>query len=113
MTDYSPITKDHNWFTGAKKIFQFKIDTTDDITGWSLVWELRKSPTEDTFMIHKTETDGLQVDNPTKTVTLTVNAADTDDLEPGEYSHGLKRDTAGSETILSQGEAVLQQAASH
>lgn len=111
MPEEAAITSDHKWFTGAKKVIGFAIDTEDDTADWTLLWALRKSPTEDEALIEIITGDQLVGDG--STVTLTVAAADTEDLEPGEYAHALKRTDTDEETILTYGDATLMQAAAH
>lgn len=113
MADEANITEAHNWFTNTKKVIQFQITTGADPTAWELVWELRKSHTEDAYLIHKETGTGLTIDGPNKLVSLTIDAADTADLEPGTYAHALKRTDSVQPTMLSRGTAVLQQAAVH
>ena len=111
MTDNSPITEDHRWYTNTKKTFIWVIDTDEtNMDVWTLLFQLRQSKTSEEVLIQKTHTD-MVVDKTAKTITLVMQASDTVDLEPGTYAYGLKR--TDDPDMLAESTAVLQQGAVH
>lgn len=114
MAKNSPITEAHNWFTNEKKVFEFTLEGSGDISAYSMEWVFRSSATEDSYLIRKTTSDGVVVtDGPNRIVQVTVNAADTADLEPVNGAHALRRTDVGNEILFTYGDAMLQQAAAH
>jgi hypothetical protein len=117
MAEASSITND--WYVGEDKIFAFTVyqktpegvltTTPQNITGWSLRWDMRRSDNEaDPPVISKTTGAGIAVTSgPNGQGTITIDDADTDALVPRLYRHSLKRTDPGSETELLFGNAVL------
>ena len=111
MTDISPITEDHRWYTGTKKTFIWVIDTDEaDMDTWTILFQLRQSRTAEDVFIEKT-TNNATIDKVAKTITLVMEAADTVSMEPGTYAYGLKR--VDVPDMLAEADAVLLQAAVH
>jgi hypothetical protein len=114
MAKYDPITEADGWFTGEDKALQFTVYEEDgvtpqDITGYSLVWQLRVARDSPAAVLSKTDGSGIAIVNgPAGRCDVDVDRTDTDDLEPGSYYHQLARDDTGAHTVLTYGEAVLQ-----
>jgi hypothetical protein len=117
MAEASSIVGD--WYVGEDKVFPFTIyqktsagvltTTPQDITGWSMKWEMRRSDgAADPVVLSKTTSAGIAITSgPSGTGTITIDDTDTDSLDPRLYRHSLKRTDAGSETVLLYGNAVL------
>ena len=111
------ISESDNWFIGEDKSLIFTVYQADgitpqNITGWALEWDLRKTDADATAVLTKTTASGIALTTPTSGVcTVTIADTDTDTLDPGTYRHALKRTTADSETILTYGNATIKQAA--
>ena len=104
-----------NWFIGEDKTVT--IDVTDSagavqsMTAWALTWELKRSSSS-AALISKTVGSGIAIGNGAGTddrATVTIADTDTEALEPGTYYHHLRRTDAGSEVILSFGDAALRE----
>jgi hypothetical protein len=120
MAEESHITE---WYVGEDKVFPFTIyqktaagvltTTPQDITGWTLRWDLRRSDTAaDPVVLTKATPTGVTIDPGTGgTGFVTVLDTDSDTLAPNAYRHALKRDDANFETILSYGNAILKKRA--
>jgi hypothetical protein len=120
MAQESHISDD--WFVGEAKAFPFTIyqedatgvvtTTPQDITGWALRWDLRRSDSEaDPVVLTKAIGTGISITNgPLGQGTITLVATDAAALQPRIYRHALKRTDAGSETVLFVGNAVLKKA---
>lgn len=79
-----------------------------DITGWSFTWRLKTSPGASSNVLSKTPAISSAANGVAVT---TIDDTDTDAVTPGKYYHALWRTNAGSETVLSYGEATLRRAA--
>jgi hypothetical protein len=104
------IAKTEFWFKGEDQDIRFDVKQSDGttaqtMTGWTLVWELKDSP-EGTVRITKTPSIGNGVGTDDR-ATVSVVDTDTESLGAGTYYHHLRRSDAGSEQILSHGDAVL------
>jgi hypothetical protein len=89
MAEASSIVSD--WYVGEDKVFAFTIyqksadgtltTTPQDITGWSLKWELRRSDSEaDPAIITKTTGSGIVVTSGVNGQgAITIDDTDTDD----------------------------------
>jgi len=108
------ITAEHNWFTAENRTLTFTIfeeteQDTEDIDGWEFRWVL--APTrhaEVATIIKESPSNGVAiVDHDLGTVSVTIESADTADLEAGTFWHTLARVDTDEETILSYGTAVL------
>ena len=103
------------WFIGEDKTIEIDVvqsdgSTAQTMTGWALTWELKRSQFHSTVLISKTTASGISIGNGDGTddrASITVADTDTEDLEPGTYYHQLRRSDAGSEVILSRGDAVI------
>ena len=116
MAEQSHISE---WFVGEDKTFAFTIyqktaagvltATPQDITGWALRWDLRRSDNEaDPVVLSKsTAVDIVIAPGTGGTGTIAIFDTDTDSLTPLLYRHALKRTDAGSETVLLYGNAPL------
>lgn len=91
-------------------IYQANKRTLQDITGWSLSWQLKADVTDVAALLTKTTGgNGIVLTAPTSGVcTVTIADNDTDALAPGSYVHELKRTDPGSETVLCHGQFVLR-----
>jgi hypothetical protein len=111
------IEKTDNWFLGEDKSFPITIyqsdgSTPQDISGWSLIYVLRRAPASaDPALISKTTSDGIVLTTPLSGLcTVSIADTDTEDLAEGKYYYSLKRTDAGQETILTYGYAYLRRA---
>lgn len=121
MSEEANISSD--WFVGEDKIFAFTIyqksaagvltTTPQDISGWSLRWDLRRSHQEgDPVVLSKSTAAGITIsDGPNGQGQIAIADTDTDSLSPRLYYHALKRTDADSETVLLQGFATLRKVA--
>ena len=119
------------WFIGEDKVLEFEVLQNDglaitstsklplDVAGWTLTWALKKKDSSpDPALVAKSTTSGITITGTfnasrvlnTQRVVVTIADTDTDALKPLTYRYSLKRMTAGYETILAFGNAVLQQA---
>jgi len=117
MAEVSSIGSD--WFVGEDKVFAFTIyqktpagvltTTPQDISGWTLRWDMRRSDNEaDPAVLTKATGSGIAITSgPNGQGTITIDDTDTDTLAPRLYRHALKRADPGSETVLLYGNAVL------
>lgn len=112
------ITKDDDFYTGEDKtltvtVYEADGTTPQNITGWSLSYRWKRSPADadSDAVLTKTTASGIALTTPVSGIcTVTVADTDTDSLQPQTYYHELKRTDAGSETVLTTGTVVLQQA---
>ena len=119
MAEYVPITKDHKWFIGEKKAFEYTIKNQDgtlaDITNWELQWTIRPAAESPTIFIQKKSTTVGQISksNPTQGVCqVNVNPDDYAAVTgAGTFDKALKRTDGDNDTTLAFGEAVLQASA--
>lgn len=113
---------DKRWFIGEDKTLRFTIYTTEaetaiqDVSGYALVFDLRKGVDDPTAVVSKTTEAGTitisgtyntDPDVNTQKVLVAILDSDTTALRPGEYAYSLKRTDDGSETILVTGTATL------
>jgi hypothetical protein len=119
MAEYSPITKEHNWFIGDKKTFQYTVRNQDgsaaNISTWDLEWTLRPHRDSETVYIHKVSTIGGQISksDPTNGVCqVIINPTDYAEVpSEGTFDKALKRTDGDNDQTLAFGEAVLQASA--
>lgn len=112
------ITKDDDFYTGEDKtltvtVYEADGTTPQNITGWSLSyrWKRSLSDPDSDAVLTKTTSSGITLTTPASGVcTVTIADTDTDSLEARTYYHELKRTDAGSETVLTTGSVLLQQA---
>lgn len=132
----SPIAYDAAWFTREDKTLTFTVyvpgtalatiladDGTNpairqDITGWSLGWELRLSRYAATALLSKaTSGNGITISTQSGTTkgqfVVAVASADTANMKAGDYYHGAARTNAGSWDVIAEGAARLRKAAIH
>ena len=129
MAEKSHIEKDDDFFIGDDKELRFEIFDSDEdadprtmenIAGWGFEWLLRRTDDDaEAHLLRKTTNNGGISVVGTHSVVRSANKqyavvsiadTDTDGLAPGTYRHVLRRTDAGSETVLSHGSVVLQQA---
>ena len=116
MSVDAPIADTENWFIGEDRPVGFTVVDADgvavNITDYALEWVLRETPGSATATITKTTDSGITItDGPAGKCEVAIADTDTIDLSPGRYFHTLRRTDDGLETVLSFGQAVLQQAA--
>lgn len=112
------IDESDDFYTGEDKTLTFTIYQSDgatpqNITGWALsyTWKRQLSDADSAAVLTKTTGGGIVLTTPTDGVcTVTIADTDTDALTARTYRHELKRTDAGSETVLTTGTVVLQQA---
>lgn len=118
MAEESNISTD--FYIGEDKEFPFIIyqkdasgnltTTPQNLTGWSLRWDMRKTDNaiDPVVLTKSTGGSGITIDvGSGGTGTITIADTDTDALPPRVYRHALKRTDNGSETVLLYGNAVL------
>lgn len=122
------ITAADLWFAGEDKQLEFEVLQSDgatpqDVTGWTFEWSVRRRSWDaDPPTLQKTSAAGgititgafnaVRTSN-TQRVVVTVADTDTENLDPLDYAHALKRIDAGSETVLAYGDFTLLSAAAH
>ena len=111
------IAETDNWFIGEDKVLEFTVFQADGVTpqniaGWSLEWVLRKNKSALTEILNKsTGAATITIGGGTGKCQVLITDDDTAALVPGTYYHTLRRNDAGSDTVLSFGEAVLRHGA--
>ena len=126
------IAASNEFFVGEDKTIKFEIFSTDgsameNVSGWTMTWILKKvhvsrrhhyasgtaSVTLTTGGGEITITGTFNSSRSSNTQRVVVAVADTAtaSLEPGTYTHALKRMDAGEETVLSFGTVELLVAA--
>lgn len=115
---YQPIDDPLNpWFVGDHKVIQFTIyqpdsDEVENITNWTLKWEMRVDETEEDTLVAKTTDDDISIPTGTDGICyVTVDHDDTVEFDGGTYAHALARTNAGEEGINAYGPCVLHRAA--
>lgn len=110
MAVESKIEENRQWFTNEDKTLRYRLDPPVAITGWTFLWELRKTRRDVTPLLTKTTAGGTVVatDPAAGVVSVLVAAVDTVGLDGGTYHHVLWRDDPGQRTVLSYGPAVLR-----
>jgi hypothetical protein len=79
-----------------------------DITGWSLEWDLSMYEDEDPLLRKIDDDSGIIITDALQgECEVYLLAAETLDMVPGTYWHTLWRDDAGSESVLSNGTFAL------
>lgn len=110
----SAIAESEHWFAGEAATFRYDVTEADGVTaqvmtGWALTWELKTSRTG-TVLLTKTVGDGVTIGNGSGTddrASVAVDAEDTEAIAAGIYHQQLRRTDAGSEKVLSFGDAHL------
>ena len=96
-------------FRGESKTIT--VDMTGyDLAGASIEWIVANSPFADSTIIAKDDTAGISVD--TNTLTITLDTADTENLEddvyyPDVYYHELRLLSGGKVTVAMTGNFLL------
>ncbi len=117
MSVDAPIADTDNLFIGEDRSLEFTVvdaaGAAQDISGYALEWVMREAPNSTNAAITKTTGGGgiTITDGPGGVCSVAIEDTDTLSLLPGRYFHTLRRTDDGVETVLSFGEAVLQQAA--
>lgn len=108
-----------DWFIGEDKALSFTIyqktaagvltTTPQDLTGFALRWDLRRTDNAaDPVILTKATGSGITIDAGTGgTGTVSIADTDTDSLASRVYRHALKRTDDGSELVLLWGNAVI------
>ena len=112
------IGKDQHFYIGEDTVITFDVVEDDEITpqnmaGWGLTWEMKALPSTPSAsaVITKTVGSGIAIGNGSATddrATVTIDDDDTEGLTPGVYYHQLRRTDAGTEVILTVGDALLR-----
>lgn len=116
------VIKEDGWFTGEDKIIAITVyvqgttqaaikaglATEQVITGWALVWRLKrnKEDPDSEALITRTTDDGITIDS-TWNAFVSIAAEQTENLEEGNYYGELKRSDAGANATLSDGRYYL------
>jgi hypothetical protein len=112
----SPVKLSDNWFVGEDQTFRFVVrqgpndsDPVQNITGWTLRWELRADPGSADAILVKTSGAGIVITDAVNGVCeVTINRTDTQALSPDTYFYTLARTTAGAFSVLAHGSATLR-----
>lgn len=112
MAIEAPIKESHGWFKGEDKVLSWTIyqsdDTTiQDLTDFTIEWDLRQRDDSDVVILHKDA--AIDADPATGICTVAIAASNTRDLPHGMYFYTLWRTDTGSRTVLSYGAAALCQ----
>ena len=110
------ITLDHGFFIGTDRTIKIKVTEDDEttaqvMTGFALTWELKESPTGTVLITKSTGGDGITIVNGDGTndeADIVLADEDTEGLTPGLKYHHLRRTDAGSELVLTFGDAHLR-----
>lgn len=99
--------------TFADTIYQSDGVTPQDITNWSLKFVVHAYGDQSTVFITKTTGGGgITIPLPTNGLAnITVNAADTVNMFPGQYGWYVERTDSGADDVLSYGLFTLLQRA--
>lgn len=102
------------WYTGEDKTLPFVIQDDDgnriDISDFALTYRLKPNPNDDA-VVSKTLDSGITITNGSDGEgEIDIDAADTVDLDGGEYSHAMIRSDEPV-TVLFYGTAFLNKAA--
>jgi hypothetical protein len=121
MSKDAPITQDNRWYKGEAKLLEFDIvdknDAPLDVSGYAMAWtleDLEPGGAATDIIAKATGGLGITVENGQGTgdrVVITIDRADTIDLDPAIYMHSLERTDVASEALLLDGSAMLQAAA--
>lgn len=115
MSVESNITAEDNWFRAENKILEFTVKKADgvtgeDITGWSLRYELCTETEVEVFFKDNSSGGGITItDAPNGVLQVDVDAGDTSAESPGKFKHELRRTDVGDEAQLVHGTVLLQQ----
>lgn len=113
MSEIANIVQDDGWFRGEKKTISITMQDATNVATFTLEWIMQFPATKEDVLV-KSGADISVADGPlgSGTVVLVdIKAADTVDLEARAYAHTLRRTDSGFEQVLSQGSALLQEAA--
>jgi hypothetical protein len=109
LTLQSPIANSALWFTGEDQLiewttYQADRKTIQNVAGWNT--EFRMALEEDgVAIIVKT---GSIVNPASGTIQITIDSADTEDLDPDIYHYTFARTDAGFNQVLAFGPAHLR-----
>lgn len=113
------ITEDDDLYVGEDKSLVFTVyqsdgTTAQNITGWTLSYMWKRSPSaaDSAAVLTKTTAAGgiVLTTAASGICTVTIADTDTDSITPGTLYHELKRMDAGNETVLTTGTVLLQRA---
>jgi len=116
------ITDDHEWFVGEDKTIAFHVKDASgvpvNIATWDMEWALKANPDSVALLSKETGGDGITVTGAynvdpvtnTQRAVVTIDDGDTEDIDPGEYIHALKK-TNDPKSVLADGTVTLKQAA--
>lgn len=123
MSIETPITAASNFFIGEDKTLSFTVydpdatadqiaaltATPQDVTGWTLAFNLRRDPESVDLTLQKTTDDDVVIiDAVGGQVDVYMHAADTSSLSPGVYFYTLRREDTDHHNDLAFGDFVLR-----
>lgn len=100
-------------FVGEDKQYQDTIyqadgSTAENITGWSVTFDMHAYDDPDNVYFTKTVGAGIVLTTPASGVlTITVDRADTVDLPPGQYAYTIYRTNSGANVVVTYGMFTL------
>lgn len=120
MTVTQDITFDHELFVGEDKVLTFTVKDEAgnrvSISGWTLVWTVRKNRYAVGTPIMEMTTAGGGITLATQTggtlgdFSVAIERTDTQNLKAGTYYHAAARTNAGNYDVVSEGALVLRKA---
>lgn len=118
MSKIANITQADGWHKGERKYLRIKVvDAADaplNLTGFALQWMLEDVHSGADVVLKEAATGTITLEDGdgTKDVAvIAIVAADTAALVPMAYRHALWRTDVGSEQVLCEGSALLQDVA--
>lgn len=93
---------------GEDAVITVTMTPVTNITGWALAFNIRRSPDDPTALVTKTTLSGMSITNPSNGVfTITLDRADTRDLDYRELFFDIQRTDTGFRTVLTYGSCTL------
>lgn len=87
-------------YKGEEVDLVFTMDPVEDITGWTILFTVRKSLKSGSLTMSKTATIS---DASGGQFVISIDADDTEELRAGDYLYDTTRTDAENETVLSTG----------
>jgi len=115
MSERADITEANKWFRGEHKVIRITMEDATNLTTFALQWVVQH-PGSSVDLLTKSSADGgITVEDDGANVgavaVIEVETEDTMLLDARTYHHALWRVDPGVEQILSEGSALLQNAA--
>ena len=116
MVEATPIGSGQGWFRGDDFIQPFNVvdgnGTAVNITGWLMDFTVKRKIGDTDNLVARAVGTGIALVNPTAgALTVTIPAATTAVMPPGNYFYALRRTDSGFVQTIAFGPAVLLQSA--